>query len=475
MYNGGAVFLAGSAHLDVLARVTGDEFAVDKIGRVSIEIGGTACNIATDMASLGLHPRLMTVLQDKSPYTAIIKAHLQSHGVEVRAVSRDDLQPAVFSAHIGLDGEMLSAVSCMPLDSVQFADEEVESAMRGATCAVLECNLAGSSLRQFARIAHSLSIPVFVAAVSEEKSIRIAEIDSPLAGVFMNKREAAYFGKRVAASVSPVTISEKLDAPLVVTMGKGGAVVVQDMDEFRIEPQQAPENAQTLGAGDALLAASVAHHVFGGLDLVSAVERSVPFATSVIGKDNCNVGHGKAVENALSVLDNMAFKDTLTGLANRRAAEQVLDRAFANRSNGSRFSVLLLDIDRFKLVNDTHGHDVGDEAIKMVAAVLAQTVRGHDVAARWGGEEFLCVLSDLDAGTALQVAERIRASVEAAVIPIVGKITISIGVCSYAGHKSAKEMAKQSDEALYRAKQNGRNRVEMAGVAAAAATLEMQT
>lgn len=456
------VFLAGSAHLDVLARITGDELTVDKVGRVTIEIGGTASNIATNMAALGVRPRLMTVLHEASPYSAIIKAHLRAHDVEVWAVSREDLapDPAVFSAQIGIDGDMLSAVSYMPLESVHFTDDEIESAMRGAACAVLDCNLTGASLRQFARIANALSIPVFVAAVSEEKSLRVAAIDARLAGVFMNKREAAYYGKRVVASTNPIAISEKLECPVVVTMGKHGAVVAMNMDEFRVEAQQAPENAQTLGAGDALLAASVVHHVLGGLDLVDAVSRAAPFATSIMGKGNCNAGRGKAVENALAILDDMAYKDKLTGLANRRAGEQVLDRAFAGAVAGQGLAILLMDIDKFKAVNDTYGHDVGDEAIKMVANVLAQAVRGVDVAARWGGEEFLCVLTGLDQDRAMAVAERIRVQVQETAIPVIGHVTISVGVCSYAGHGSHTEMVKRADEALYRAKANGRNRVE---------------
>ena len=104
MYRGGIVFVAGSAHLDVLAKITGDDIAIDKIGHVAIEIGGSACNIATNLAALGLKPRLLTAMQENSPYSGIIMAHLRAQGVDVRVINHDDMPAAVFSAHIGLDG-----------------------------------------------------------------------------------------------------------------------------------------------------------------------------------------------------------------------------------------------------------------------------------------------------------------------------------------------------------------------------------
>lgn len=461
MYSGGVVFVAGSAHLDVLAKITGDEIAVDKIGHVAIEIGGAACNIATNLAAMGLKPRLLTAMQEDSPYSGIITAHLRAQGVDVRVVHHDGMPAAVFSAHIGLDGEMLSAVSSMPVESAIFPGDVVREAMIGARCAILECNLSGSTLNQFAQIAFELAIPVFVASVSEEKSLRVADIVHPLAGVFMNRRESAYFGRRVSASTSLPVIGDRLGCALVVSRDKDGVTVIKDGEEIRVPATVLPENVHTLGAGDALLAATVAHHIFGEMDLAEGVKKAVSFSASIIGKSNCNAGQCHAIEEALISLDRMATRDQMSGLFNRRAGEKILCSAHENAQRTSLpYSVLMVDIDHFKLVNDTYGHDIGDEAIKIVAGVLGHAVRGVDAACRWGGEEFLCILQGADINTAATVAERIRLTVEHAAIPGAGKVTVSIGVSTWcAGSNDATHLVKISDQRLYEAKQNGRNRV----------------
>jgi diguanylate cyclase (GGDEF)-like protein len=461
MYQGRTIFVAGSAHLDVLARITGDDSTIDKIGRVTIEIGGTACNIATNLAALGIKPRLLTALQEKSPYSGIITAHLQSHGVDVRVVHYDGPQSAVFSAHIAPDGEMLSAVSSMPVEEALFDDDLIKKNMEGSSCAILECNLSGKTLNQFVRVANTLNIPVFLTAVSEEKSLRISDVRHPISAVFMNRKEATYFGRRSAATTSLLAIADRLACPLIVTKDKDGVFLVIDGIETHIPPIPLPENVQTLGAGDALLAATVAHHVLGQMDMSTAIIEAVKFTMQVIGKPNCNAGKAHAIEDALASLDHMATRDSMTKIYNRGSGEKIIANAHGNAiSGGVPYSILIIDIDHFKKVNDTYGHDIGDEAIKAVAGVLSQTIRGIDAACRWGGEEFLCVLHGADTETAKIIAERIRKTIELSEIPGVNKITVSVGIGTWSETMfDYSQVIKTADRGLYEAKNNGRNRV----------------
>ena len=240
-----------------------------------------------------------------------------------------------------------------------------------------------------------------------------------------------------------------------------GVTIIEGDSETLVPPPAIPENVNKLGAGDALLAATVAHHVFGAMSLPESVKKATSFAIKIIGMQNCNAGQGHAIEKALITLDHLATRDPMTGLNNRRSGEQIISNAHVNAlSTNSRYSVLMVDIDHFKKVNDTYGHDVGDEAIKIVAGVLSNAVRGGDIACRWGGEEFLCILNGADKSTAISVAERIRTSVELAVVPVAGKVTVSIGVatCCTATQDVA-QIVKAADQGLYEAKQNGRNRV----------------
>ena len=163
------------------------------------------------------------------------------------------------------------------------------------------------------------------------------------------------------------------------------------------------------------------------------------------------------LQQKLGRLSHEAQSDPLTGLANRRAMDELLN---VLEQTEQAYSVLALDIDHFKKVNDTFGHDAGDVALKQVAEILKQNSRANDLACRSGGEEFSLLLPDTTQETAGAIAERIRQSIAEARIPQVGKLTISIGVASKANAPmTAQQVLKRADEHLYRAKESGRNRV----------------
>ncbi|HEY0064755.1 MAG TPA: sensor domain-containing diguanylate cyclase [Telluria sp.] len=175
--------------------------------------------------------------------------------------------------------------------------------------------------------------------------------------------------------------------------------------------------------------------------------------------------HAAEAKNAalLEQLERQAMSDALTGLPNRRAFEIEAGRIVARaKRHGAPITVGIADIDRFKKVNDEHGHPVGDEVLNAVSAVLAQAARASDFVARIGGEEFGMLFPDARPETALAVAERMRRAVEG--FPVISKsgatlnITISIGLASFGG--SLSESLSQADKALYEAKNKGRNRVE---------------
>ena len=161
-----------------------------------------------------------------------------------------------------------------------------------------------------------------------------------------------------------------------------------------------------------------------------------------------------------------AFHDPLTGLANRRAAGERLDAARAHAlRHGEPLSVLMLDIDHFKRVNDLHGHADGDHVLVALADALRQELRAGDLGARHGGEEFLAVLPASDAAQAHEAAERIRLHVQALRIPLAEatlSITVSIGIATLHADESAPALLARADGALYRAKAGGRNRCEIA-------------
>ena len=134
--------------------------------------------------------------------------------------------------------------------------------------------------------------------------------------------------------------------------------------------------------------------------------------------------------------------------------------------NGKNLALMIIDMDHFKKVNDTHGHDAGDMVLKQLAEIIVQTARATDLAARFGGEEFVILMPETDSQSALNVATRMREVIEAADFKIAGgkivKGTVSIGVANlHAEGDSGEKLLKRADEALYSAKHSGRNTVKV--------------
>lgn len=162
---------------------------------------------------------------------------------------------------------------------------------------------------------------------------------------------------------------------------------------------------------------------------------------------------------------DQSIRDGLTGLSNRRHLEERLtaEYGYAKR-HGSPLCVLIIDADHFKRVNDTFGHQAGDEVLRALGGLLQGAARREDVAARYGGEEFVLVARAVDLAQAMGLAERIRAATEACIIDFDNQripVTVSIGVAAsnLGSHGSATELLAAADAALYRAKAEGRNRV----------------
>lgn len=179
-----------------------------------------------------------------------------------------------------------------------------------------------------------------------------------------------------------------------------------------------------------------------------------------------SVRSNRALKQNEAKIRELMLTDPLTGLANRRRLSDRLEEEMLRfQRYGRPLCLVMADIDHFKRINDTYGHDVGDDVIRMIASSLQEGIRKIDLAARFGGEEFVVIMPDCVAGDAIKVAECVRSCVEATkVAPVEHVITASFGVAEFRGvGDSAQALFKRADQALYAAKEGGRNRVAFCG------------
>jgi diguanylate cyclase (GGDEF)-like protein len=189
-------------------------------------------------------------------------------------------------------------------------------------------------------------------------------------------------------------------------------------------------------------------------------QSAIRLLTTIANQIGMAIDNARLYERALQ----LAFTDTLTGLYNRRYLLEELDREFARANrNESSLSLVIIDVDGLKAINDRFGHNQGDVVLTRLGRILKRNTRASDVAARWGGDEFVLLAPDTDSQGASMIGERIRSQVEQC-RPTIAKqeisISVSVGIASYPVHASRlTELIKRADQAMYNAKGLGKNQV----------------
>ncbi|MFM1990837.1 MAG: hypothetical protein RJA99_3794 [Pseudomonadota bacterium] len=256
---------------------------------------------------------------------------------------------------------------------------------------------------------------------------------------------------------------------------KAGAGLLELMNAMRSSVEAASSDATEFDAqlaafGEGISAASSAedmrHHVHTMRGDVGRMNRSLATLNSRLEASHQEVSR---LQNELKRAREEAQLDPLSGIMNRRGFDSELFRLCRTASEqGSAFSLVMVDIDFFKKINDTYGHPFGDQVIRAVGQALSQLTQRKDIAARYGGEEFALLLPETPLAGAREVADRVRAAIARGAIrrggsDPVGNITISAGVAQYVAGEDPHSLVARADRALYASKQGGRNRVSVDG------------
>ena len=195
-------------------------------------------------------------------------------------------------------------------------------------------------------------------------------------------------------------------------------------------------------------------------------EFSEAYNSMVVALDKARTELGERTEllqAQTAKLEELATTDALTGAFNRRKFNGLILAEIARvRRYEHPLSLLILDIDHFKRINDTHGHEAGDEVLVVLAGLIRAGIRATDSLARWGGEEFVVLSPEVTVEEAMGLAERLRSAAGASKYSFAGTVTVSLGVAQHRAGETPDELFARADEALYRAKEDGRDRVEVA-------------
>jgi diguanylate cyclase (GGDEF)-like protein len=266
------------------------------------------------------------------------------------------------------------------------------------------------------------------------------------------------FGEALAASHDVDQLLRVIVEAAVEATGATGARLEADGGDV-------VESGDPRAPGERIeLSISAGREAFGTLELVGAEFTPEQKLTAASLASHAAI----AFENARlhRIVERQALVDGLTGLANRRQSEEALASEIARADRlGTPLTIALADLDDFKAINDDHGHATGDDVLREFAAVLRATVRDTDVAGRWGGEEFLLLLPGADAVGGVQLADRVRATLTERSFPgkegAVVSVTCSFGVAQHTPGSDERDLFAAADRALYRAKREGKNRVEL--------------
>ena len=267
-----------------------------------------------------------------------------------------------------------------------------------------------------------------------------------------------------------VDLAANADTPMVVALREGQLRIIKDLRDFALNKGimlNLQYSTEYKSASCIIIPLIVGDRIIGVLNLSDKTDgNSFDEVHDLPPLEQLTPALSSALHNCLlhrEVLQQ-SKTDSMTHFLNHRTFYEELQREInAAQRYHSPLSLVIYDIDHFKNINDVHGHQAGDHVIRTVADIIVQSIRGSDIPARYGGDEFCVILSRTDLDHAMIAAERILEKVRATEITFDSqriKATLSGGIAQYRGQPSAEEFVRQVDDALYQAKQNGRDRIE---------------
>lgn len=446
-------FIAGSALLDIVSTITDFRHIEDNVGTTTLNFGGVAYNVAVNLRKLDVPTTLCTAMNE-SPLSQMIMNELTRQHVRMHFKVDKTLPDAIYNGMF-YEGQEKASVWINTVERVNFDESFIKKGLKNAACMLITSCLTVETINRFIKVANGMNIPVFIGGASLMEVSKLKDIQGQVDYFFINENEMDRLTEALNLS-SWADVAKDKNASFIVTKGGDGAeLYTADGICKTYDTVHKKVEGNVLGAGDLFMSVAIKEMMFEGSSLDVSIEKGMQKASEILTRDDANIGTDNPLAANIQMVTDHAHHDKLTGALNRHGIDRYLTTP---NLDVTQLHMLLIDADHFKRINDTHGHDVGDEALVSIVQVVQKIMRQNDIVARFGGEEFICLLKGMTTKQAEKIAERIRKSIESQSHTSQElNLTVSIGLCKWQKDEGVDAVIKRADDALYKAKETGRN------------------
>lgn len=442
--------VAGSAYMDI-------HFSADLDKQLHIAFGGSGHNLAVNLAALSVNTEFVGV-ETANPIMQLLFSQMRQMNIRTH-LKKDSSSKTLGQISVYKNKELKLRDRATILESIKFGHNFLEPISDTADVLLIDLNFNIKDIESFIKLSHHKKLPLVITGTSAKQVTKLLKTHKLSAKDILVLRRSEFKSLQEFTGLMTLDdLQKKIGCNIILTASDKGVIWQTQKESGQQPPPEVLEKddfQQGSGARELLTAGFVREFFERKLGWEESLKRAQQSTLEIMNSERTNLEPTDAFLSAIQLSFSKAEIDQLTNISNRNGLISFMDKdqgLFDNRY------ILLVDIDHFKHVNDTHGHDAGDIVLKSLAEILMNCMRDGDIAARWGGEEFICLVNARNADEATAAAERIRLEVERRYFSEINdNITISLGVSKIMETFDAS--FKQADLALYEAKKTGRNKV----------------
>lgn len=450
-----------NACLEVVSTATGQYSGTRFSGFTNVSFGGEGYHVATLLSALDTSACLISAINNK-PISQLMVDDLSRNNVRSHFLIDDGLPDSVSNYHYK-EGSLSSVVITNPNSMAIFSEDFVSRILSKSDSFFLDLNPSIMSCENILSAINSekRDIDLYVSAGDT--------LDSDKLDMFKDKADIIFFSEDTMSQAKLIYDCEslrglinRLDSDIIVILDDGN-ILICELDKQRVtnlkEHLKISFRHKVLKDKHLFKACMIneINNAQGDIDLLKLAGDIIQNYDEILWRIDVQIEKQNPLENSMRTVIRKAHLDNLTGVLNRHGLDQFLTTPGIDLSI---YTMLMIDIDHFKGINDTYGHQVGDEVLAGIATILNSHMRQGDISARFGGEEFICLIKNLTPEIADQVANRIRTEIKKTKFSTEGlHITVSIGGTHWQKNEMFIDVMDRADKILYKAKDSGRDRV----------------